>query len=405
MGSARKAWSTLALDPPVPAHLAEEFRRRVYFISEGIEDFTCEGEGGRVERVKVLVDRETEDPEALLEKIRRVVAREVLPLRLPEETVAWHRAADPVRPPSDIYPALREQGLVVELGEGQVGLAEPLLSLMDRLDRRLRAIGLSLPASREYRYPTLIPSHVLQRSGYVRSFPHFLMFVTRLHNDADGYDDFLAACEDCGGLPPNLFEFCGNDDYCLPPTMCYHTFQQMAGRRLISAEAVTARGKSFRYESRYHRGLARLWDFTIREIVFFGDRPFVLDARQRVMNDAFTLMEELRLSGYCSVANDPFFGGGDAATRIAAQQMMALKYELRLDIGPQETIAVGSFNLHERHFTDAFDIASTADEATFSGCVGFGLERLTYAFVCQHGSDPQGWPPISGVTAEVSDAH
>ena len=28
-----------------------------------------------------------------------------------------------------------------------------------------------------------------------------------------------------------------------------------------------------------------------------------------------------------------------------------------------------------------------------SGCAGFGIERLVYAFLCQYGMDQGSWPP------------
>jgi hypothetical protein len=156
---------------------------------------------------------------------------------------------------------------------------------------------------------------------------------------------------------------------------------------------VTSRGKSFRFESRYRRALERLWDFTIREIVFLGARDFVLDCRRRFMERSFELVESLRLGGQCSVANDPFFAGADTAERTWSQRLLELKYELRLPIAADADVAVASFNFHEQFFGDSFRIRDR-DEQGFvhTACVGFGLERLAYAFLCQHGLDPADWP-------------
>lgn len=391
-------WHTLIFASPIPAHLADEFRRRIFFIDQAIDDFECIGADGRIDQLRLRSALTPVGIEAVFDKIQRVVTKEILSLRLPEQRLAWQHSIDRARALSDIYPELVERGLVVEMGEGQVGLAGPLLTLMDKLDAQLRQIGLSLPNAREYRYPTLIPSEVLERSGYSQSFPHFLMFVTRLHNDIDVYDKFLEASCCSGGLPENLFEYCSNKDYCLPPTMCYHYFHQMTGRSFGDNQTVVARGKSFRFETKYSRGLARLWDFTIREIVFVGSRSFVIEARENVMAKAFSLMERLGLSGRCIVANDHFFANNETVIRVATQQLMTLKYELRLDTGPDETVAAASFNLHERHFTDAFDINERFGTPSFSGCVGFGLERLTYSFLCQHGLDPSAWPDVPEIS-------
>jgi seryl-tRNA synthetase len=104
------------------------------------------------------------------------------------------------------------------------------------------------------------------------------------------------------------------------------------------------------------------------------------------------------------VAGDPFFLGDGAAERSWSQRMLKLKYELRLPLddsadsadssgsGGGRDVAVGSFNFHEQHFAKAFEITDETDEPVFTGCAGFGLERLAYAFLCRHGVDPRGWP-------------
>ena len=175
--------------------------------------------------------------------------------------------------------------------------------------------------------------------------------------------------------------------------MCYHVFQQYRGRSLDTTDVhvVTCRGKSFRFESAYVTTLERLWDFTIREIVFMGTREQVTGARESLLRRCLSYMQELDLAGQCEVANDPFFGG-DAADRISSQRLMELKYELRLEVAPAHAIAVGSFNFHDRHFGSSFAITSDTGEPVHSSCVGFGLERLVYAFLCQYGLAPDTWP-------------
>jgi seryl-tRNA synthetase len=71
---------------------------------------------------------------------------------------------------------------------------------------------------------------------------------------------------------------------------------------------------------------------------------------------------------------------------------MELKYELRLNVDQERTIAAASFNFHENYFGEAFRIAHSDQTAIATGCVGFGLERLVYAFLCQYGLDESKWP-------------
>lgn len=394
MSGGTSEWHAIELVSPLPMALGDELRRRVFFIDPEIEDFECLCGPAEITGLRLRGKFTPASAAGLHTKINRVVEREILNLRMPDESRIWEHGASEVSSFSGIYPALLAKGLVIEMGHGLIGLAEPLISLMDALDYRLRAIAMSLPQACEYRYPTLIKSSVLERSGYFRAFPQFPMFVTRLHNDLDIYDEFLGHTQDTGVLPNNLFEYCNNSEYCLPPTLCYHYFYHMDNRRIQEDHSVTIRGKSFRHESRYSRDLSRLWDFTIREIVFVGSRPHVLSCRGRIMDMAFEMMESLNLSGHCSPASDHFFADNETTARVSTQRLMALKYELHLNTSADATIAVGSFNLHERHFTDAFAIKGPNSEACFSGCVGFGLERLTYAFLCQHGLESSSWPTL-----------
>ncbi len=348
------------------------------------------------------------DPAELARKLRFVAANDVLRQRPVEPKVIWR--GPPRGEARDVFPELLGRGIARQAGEGQIAVGEPVLSLMDHLDSRFRDLSLAEFGAVEYRYPTVIPASVLSRCGYFLSFPQLVMFVARLHGDLDVYRRFVDDLAGGRGLGEVLRSRGSHVDYCLPPTMCFHTYHQLADRALPAVSAViTSRGKSFRFESRYQRSLERLWDFTIREIVFLGSRQFVLDSRSRLMDRTFELAAELGLGGHCEVASDPFFVNADTAERAWSQQFLELKYELRLPLEAKRDVAVCSFNFHERFFAESFAITApagdkaggeagretggeAAGEAVYTGCAGYGLERFAYAFLCQHGLDPRGWP-------------
>jgi seryl-tRNA synthetase len=382
---------TITLERPLNPDLADEFARRVYFASGDIVGFEFVSEPAGVTGVVVRTDTAvpTED---LARKLGVVLRNDVLSQLAREPKVVWRSAA--TRPvPAGTFDALVAAGTAFESGEGQIALGEPLLGLMDGVDRLVRDVVVGEMAGREYRYPTLISAAALHRCGYLTSFPQYVMFVTRLHSDIDVYQNFLAATKAAGALDPAVLDSCRDVDYCLPPTMCYHTFHQFAGGPLPAGlSVVTARGKSFRHEEKYRQGLERLWDFTIREVVLLGTREQVLADRERLMNRVLGLVDELGLVGRCEVANDPFFGNTDGAVRSSSQRLLELKYELRLDVGEGKTIAVGSFNFHEQMFADAFALTDAAGETLYTACAGFGLERFAYALVCQYGPEVQAWP-------------
>jgi len=387
----------IPLERAVPLKLASELKKRLFYVSNEITDFRLIEVAQGIGSIEVTSATDRLELAALAAKINGVVKTDILKQKVFPPKVVW-QAEKPsaFRYHAGMFELLVQKGIAFEAGEGQVGFGEPLISLMDYFDQRVKQIAFSLPNPQEYRYPTLLPTHVLEEFGYFASFPQFMMFVTRLHNDLDVYQAFVQEYERNKKITPALFAHCQNHDYCLPPTMCYHTYHQYRGQQLDENRVVTAKGKSFRYESKYYRGLERLWDFTIREIVFMGTRDFVLESRQTFMEQAFALMEEFGLHGYCEVANDPFFVASDTAGKIFSQRALELKYELRINVAAEEpvdrSIAVASFNFHETFFGETFHITQANQKATLTGCVGFGLERLVYAFLCQHGLDAAQWP-------------
>lgn len=393
---------TVKLDHPVASELAAEIKRRVFFVSSTITDFRLLEADGEVQAVVLRSDQPV-DQESLSRKLKSVIASDIADQRFVPGRTIWRSPVDRDGD-SRVYQRLLQAGQLAELGEGQVAMGEPWFILADWLDRRLTSLlRAQFPATREYRYPTLIPAQTLDSTGYCTSFPHHVMFVTRLHTDIDIYRRFQEEYQQHGQLDPTMLKLCGNLDYCLPPTMCFHTFGHYRGRQvgIDGLDVVTAKGKAFRFESRYATSLERLWDFTIREMVFLGARAEVLRARRQLMATVFAFIEELGLSGRCEVGNDPFFCDPDTDyERVAAQRFMELKYELQLNAGVGRSIAVGSFNFHDTFFGERFGISLATGKPTVSGCAGFGIERLVHAFACQHGLDPGDWP--SSVTAGIS---
>ena len=386
---------TVTFTKPLPAGLAPELRSRLFFVSPDILDFSLVETEGRISAV--TLNAADGAPADLADKVRRVVAADVARQKIFKSKIVWRSragdgSADALPFQGTLFEQLVAAGVAYEAGEGQVGFGEPLIGLINYFDSRITQIALAMPNSREFQYPTLLPTSALDAFGYFGSFPHFAMFVTRLHNDIDVYESFRADYSEHGRIPETLFAHCRNHEYCLPPTMCYHTYHQLRDSTLPADQVVTAKGKSFRFEAKYYRGMERLWDFTIREIVFLGSRESVVSRRNAFMRSTFALMDEFGLCGFGEVANDPFFVTQDTAGKILNQRMMELKYELRLFVDSERTIAAGSFNFHENFFGESFRIRHPDDSAITTGCVGIGLERLVYAFLCQYGLEQSDWP-------------
>lgn len=303
--------------------------------------------------------------------------------------VVWESTALP-RASRVAFADLERAGLATRAGDGTYAVSGPLARLLSAFDNRIRAMAVDGFGAVENAYPALIPTAVLRRAGYFDSFPHLLMTAGRLRPDA-------GACQGFATDSPATVMAGGTEHtgHCLSPTVCYHAYHQHAGRRIPDEGGVlTACGKIFRFESDEARTLERLWDFTMREVVFLGGREWVTETRQRLLDAVCRLVDDLRLAGHVEVANDPFFAGGATEKRVLVQRALKLKYELRLPVVEDRTIAAGSFNLHGTKFGEAFDITTSDGSPAYSGCIGIGLERIAYAFLCRHGIDPADWPEI-----------
>jgi seryl-tRNA synthetase len=375
---------------PVPLSLRDELARRVYYVAPGIDSFVLVTGGESVTGVEITTVGEA-DCAALTRKLNHVTQTEILPQRVVDAEPVW-RSPHAGPQARGVFERLKGRGAVIEMGPGCIATGPPFTDLVDALDRCVRDIATTRFGAAEYRYPTLISTQALLRGGYLRSFPQFIMAAGHLHTDVDTYQQFVAGLDT--EEPGRLFDrFAGHTGYCLPPTMCYHTYLQLSGSRLATVPTViTSRGKSFRFESRYSRSVERLWDFTIREVVFLGDAETTARRRDDFLAAGCTLVEDLGLAGHVELANDPFFAGVSAAHRVLAQRMRKLKYELRLPVEDGRDVAVASFNVHGTTFGDPYGITVPGGGPAHTACVGFGLERLAFAFFCRHGTEPRRWP-------------
>jgi seryl-tRNA synthetase len=174
--------------------------------------------------------------------------------------------------------------------------------------------------------------------------------------------------------------------HCLSPATCYHAYPRFAGQQLDKPKVLTCVGKCFRRERDGFESLARLREFTMREVVFLGPVDFVTQQRDQWKEKVRSFAESLELAGRVEVAADPFFGDAARGKKLL-QQLKQLKYELRLETYGGQNLAVASFNLHENFFAKRFGFTLPGGVAASSACVAFGVERWVFALLAQRGFD------------------
>jgi hypothetical protein len=314
------------------------------------------------------------------------------------------------RPPrtgtGDVDAELAARGDVHEFGAGLTGMRGLALQVFHFFEREFRALAAAYDADEE-RYPAMMPLALLEEVGYLAHFPQHVTFCSHFPEDLRLLEAVSGAVETNGGtLSDDHRAAVGLPAHVLTPAVCLPCYGQRRNRivRPEGERAVTMQNHVFRYEGRNCRSFARCWDFTVRDIVFFGASDHLSHLREEVMRRVSTLCERLELEGRIELANDPFFLGETRDKRIY-QRMGEVKYELVLALPRrEEMLAVSSFNLHRGFYCSTYDIRLPDGEYAESACMGFGLDRWTYAFLSQHGTDPRRWPEVvaRAVAAETA---
>ncbi len=371
----------------IPAHLTGEIQSKLAYVDESIVD-------AKVQADKItLVVREDSINDSLKEKVARVVSSMVKGAIQPKIQVLESHLGRPVSYQLDPMIELASRGEISQEANGIYSLGPLLSRLIAFFEGQFLALANSFGAA-PYRFPTLIPARYLERVSYFHSFPHSLSFATHLREDLDVIDTFAqtACCEADGTLQAGERAFAPIQTL-LSPAVCYHLYFALADRPLAGGKlAATAVGNCFRYESINLNSLERLWNFSMREIIFVGPKEYVLENREAGRQHMATVLEKIGLAYQVESANDPFFIG-EFRKQAAFQSAFQLKFEIRARLPFKEsTLAVGSYNYHQDFFGRNLNITLPDGSPAHTGCIAFGLERIAFAFLSQFGLEPAGWP-------------
>lgn len=375
---------------PIPEEIEGDFLSKLHYVSTALVGFSLDGN----DRVRVAFDvRHGEEGQSkrISDGIREVAEKMAASYRPAEPRVLDRRAVSGQFLLQDPHPELERTNEIHRYGSGRYGLGPQIVRLMEHFDRDLIDLAAEFGASPQ-QYPSMIGADVMDECRYLRSFPHSLTFISHLREDIEGIQDFARhAVWDGGRLSCNP-ETLSDVQCLLAPSVCFHCYAWLKGQRLDTPLTVTALGKCFRYESGNLTGLERLWDFSMREIIFVGSQSFVLERRQECMERAASLLDRWEMGHEIRSATDPFFIE-DYATQTLFQNAFELKYEIRADLPyKQSSLAAGSFNYHQDFFGRSFRISLADETPAHTSCAGWGLERLALAFVAQHGLEPDIWP-------------
>lgn len=375
----------------IPDYLVGEVQAKLAYVDEAISGAHITSGG---DCIRLDLNQPCDEPQRLEleEKVQRVVTSMVKGAYKLKVQVLEDYLERPLPYAYNPMDELLARGEVSQETAGVFSLGPLLARLINYFEGHFLNLAASFGAA-PYRFPTLIPARYLERVNYFRAFPHSLTFVTHLREDLDAIDHFAqhAACDEHGlNTPPGSF---AGIQALLSPAVCYHLYFSLADRPLPGGQlAATAVGNCFRYEAINLTSLERLWNFTMREVIFVGPKEFVLENREIARERMRSVFEQVGLAYRVESANDPFFIG-EFRKQAAFQSAFQLKFEIRARLPFKDsTLAVGSYNYHQDFFGRNLNITLPDGTPAHTGCVAFGLERMAFAFLAQYGLNPAAWP-------------
>ncbi|MEA2494705.1 MAG: hypothetical protein QOJ29_2616 [Thermoleophilaceae bacterium] len=238
------------------------------------------------------------------------------------------------------------------------------------------------------RFPPVLPRRQLEATGYLKSFPHLAGTVFAF----EGSEGEAQAMQDLAGRHEDWSAYVAQTELVLMPAACYPVYPAIAARGPLPAGGVTIDpGPAYVFRHEPSGDPARLQMFHMRELVRVGEPETVQQWRDRWRDRALEILRGIGLDANFAVAADPFFGRA-GRMMAASQREQALKFEILVQIAGPEPTAVASFNYHQRHFAETFDIRMDGGEHAHTACLGFGHERITLALLKTHGFDLDKWP-------------
>ena len=375
----------------IPAHMVGQIQSKLAYVDEAISGAqVSEGKGSIVLTLREPAD--SARAAEIEEKVQRMVGEMAKGSFKPKVEVLEDFRQRPTSYNKDPMDDLLAGAEVSEEGTGIFTFGPMMTRLMAYFGSRFQELADHFEAQ-PYRFPTLMSAKMLDRVDYFRAFPHSLTFATHLREDLDVINHFAeTAGFEGNGLNAPMDSF-SKIEAMLSPAVCYHLYFSLADHPLPDGKLIaTATGNCFRYESTNLTSLERLWNFTMQEIIFVGSKEFVLENRETSRRFMQNIFAEIGLVYHVETANDPFFVG-EFRKQAAFQNAFQLKYEIRAALPFKgDSLAVGSYNYHQDFFGRNLNINLPDGSPIHTGCTAFGLERMAYAFLAQHGLDRANWP-------------
>ena len=267
--------------------------------------------------------------------------------------------------------------------QGRTAPYEEVIAGLTTLITRYRAAGTEV-----LRFPPVMSRALLEKSGYLKSFPHLLGCVSSLK----GTESSIRALVEGRSGAREWVEGLAATDLVLTPAACYQVYPIIAARGDVPRSGTLVDVESYCFRREETSELGRMQAFRMREYVCIGAPETAVSFRESWKERAVQIATQLGVPFTLQPASDPFFGR--AGKLMAANQVeQALKFELLIPVNSEEApTACMSFNYHQDHFGTTWGLRTDDGAVAHTACAAFGLDRLTIALFATHGLDIYAWP-------------
>jgi seryl-tRNA synthetase len=288
-------------------------------------------------------------------------------------------------------------GLLIDTGEnGLYGRSQVFEDVVERLNVAITHLGADQDPE-VLRFPPAMRRTDFEDSEYLKNFPQLAGTIHSFCGNDAGQMRLLRCLDDAmqksdDDRDTEWMEQQKPTRVVLTPAACYPIYPVVARRGPLPASGRTIDVLSYCFRHEPSLDPARMQMFRQREYVRLGSPEQVIAFRLKWVERGSLLVSLLGLPVDVDLANDPFFGRGGKIV-ADSQRAQALKFELLIPVAnPDSKTACLSFNYHMDHFGAIWKITCEDGTTAHTGCVGFGMERITLALFRHHGLDVNAWP-------------
>ena len=275
---------------------------------------------------------------------------------------------------------LQKSNQIEQVSDGLFSIRGNLLKKIKKLDNFLNNYAEKKGYNEMFAH-SLIPLETLYKNGYLSNFAHHATVCSHFERNITNLDKISK-------LKKYNVKFIKNKlakpDLALSPTVCYHCFENLKNKKILTNTIFNIKSACSRFESKNYRTFERLHVFTMREYVAYGTMNFVEDFLKKNLDYFKKKFLKSGIKFRIVTASDPFFSDS-GMKRMLYQNINFLKKEFQFWLpNEKKWLAVGSFNNHLTSLSVKNNIKNKNNKFVNSGCIGWGYERFIYALISQN---------------------